>query len=136
MIEINNKTRSKINLNVVNKVTEKFLKKYNKKNYNISIAFVGDVTIQKLNKQYRKKDKITDVLSFRTDPKDKEKYLGEIIIDYAQIKRQAHKFNLTIEKELIFILVHGLLHLVGYNDDTLEDAEEMDKLGNKFIKIL
>ena len=134
MVEINNKTRSKINLNIVKKTTEEFLKYYNKKNYNVSIAFVGDVTIKKLNNQYRKKNKVTDVLSFQTDSDDN--FLGEIIIDYTQIKRQAIKFKTSVKKELIFILVHGLLHLIGYNDDTLKGAKKMDTLGNQFIETL
>ena len=137
MIEINNKTRSKINLNIVKKTTEQFLKIYQKnkvncktrEDQNISIAFVGDTVIQKLNKQYRKKDKITDVLTFRDD----DNCLGEIIINYAQIKRQAIQFQTTNNKELIFILVHGLLHLIGYNDDTDRGAKKMEELGNEFI---
>jgi len=132
MVEINNKTRSKINLKKVKQTTEKFLKYYRKEKYNVSIAFVGDITIKKLNEQYRRINKITDVLTFHGE----NHFLGEVIIDYARIKRQAVKFQTTNTKELIFILVHGLLHLIGYNDDTDKEAEEMDKLGHQFIKTL
>ncbi len=130
MIEINNKTRSNINLRLVKLTTEKFLKFNKKNNYNISIAFVGDRVIQKLNKAYRDKDKITDILSF----KGENNFLGEIIIDYLQIKRQAKKFSNSVKNELVYILVHGLFHLLGYDDKTEKGRKEMEQLANNFIK--
>lgn len=130
MIEINNKTRSKIDLVLVRKVAKVFLKSYRKQDCEISIAFVGDKAIRGLNKIYRKKDKITDVLAFS----DKEAPLGEVIIDYAQIKRQAKRYGNSAKQELVFILVHGLLHLLGYDDKTEKDREEMERMGREFIK--
>ena len=91
---------------------------------------VGDKTIRKLNKIYRHKDKTTDILSFDGE----DDFLGEIIINYAQIKRQAKKFNNTVKKELMFILAHGLLHLIGYDDKDEKGRLKMEKLGNEFIK--
>ncbi len=129
MIEINNKTRSKININLIKNVTEKFLDYY-KINKDISIAFVGDTVIKKLNKNYRDKDKVTDILSFDGEEKD----LGEIIIDYAQIKRQSQKYSKSVQDELMFILVHGLLHLIGYDDQTEEDRKIIIQKGEDFIK--
>ena len=64
MVEINNKTRSRIDLNLIKRVVERFLKYYKKRNHEVSIAFVGDKTIRKLNKEYRGIDRVTDVLSF------------------------------------------------------------------------
>jgi probable rRNA maturation factor len=133
MIEINNKTKSKIDLALIKKLVEKFLKLYNKKGFDISIAFIGDAAMRALNKKYRKKDKPTDVLSFSGE----RKFLGEVIIDYAQIKRQAKVYKNSVQRELIFILVHGLLHLIGFNDKIEKGRREMENLGNKFVdKIL
>lgn len=129
MIEINNKTRSDINTILIKSVAEKFLKYYKIKK-NLSIAFVGDTVIRRLNKNYRGKDKITDILSFDGEAQD----LGEIIIDYAQIKRQSRKYSKSIQDELIFILVHGLLHLIGYDDQTEKDRKIIIKKGEDFIK--
>ena len=129
MIEINNKTRSKININLIKNVTEKFLDYY-KINKDISIAFVGDIVIRKLNKNYRGKNKVTDILSFDGEAQD----LGEIVIDYVQIKRQSQKYSKSIQDELIFILVHGLLHLVGYDDQTEEERNIIIKKGEDFIE--
>jgi len=131
MIEINNKTRSKINIKQVERLAENFLKHYKIEDKEVSIAFVGDKAIRELNKKYRKIDKATDVLSFEGDNVN---YLGEIVIDYTQIKRQARKYSKNIKEELNFILIHGLLHLLGYEDETEKGVKEMEKIGNKLIK--
>ncbi len=130
MIEINNLTRTKINESLVKEVSEKFLKKYKLKNKILSIAFVGDKRMKDLNRTYRKIDKTTDVLSFEGE----EELLGEIVISFSKIKKQAKANKNTIKYELIFILVHGLLHLVGYDDNTEKKRLEMIKIGENFIK--
>ncbi|MDP2736198.1 MAG: rRNA maturation RNase YbeY [bacterium] len=129
-IEINNQTDYKIDLKLIKKVVTVFTRVYKIKNKEISIAFVSDAEIKKLNFTYRGLNQATDVLSFAGEGDE----LGEIIIDYDQIKRQAGDFKNNAEKELIFILVHGLLHLVGHDDKTDEDREQMIKMGEKFIK--
>jgi probable rRNA maturation factor len=130
-IEINNQTKHKIDLRLVEKVVKVFAQAYKiNKNKEISLAFVGDTEIKKLNKSYRGFNKATDILSFSGDGD----CLGEIVISYNQIKRQAVSFKNSAKKELIFILVHGLLHLIGYEDETDKEREEMIKLGEKFIK--
>jgi len=129
MIDIINKTRSNINLKLVSGVSAKFLELIKEKR-DVSIVFVGDVRMQALNKAYRHKDKVTDILSFDGD----RDLFGEIIIDYAQIKRQAKIFSKSVKDELVFILIHGLLHLQGYDDKTEKGRLEMEKLGEKYVK--
>ena len=129
MIEINNKTRAKIDIKLIKKTTEIFFNYYKIKNKELSIAFIGDTVMRRLNKQYRGKDMATDVLSFCGNGND----FGEVLIDYAQIKRQAKKYSKSTEEELIFILVHGLLHLIGYEDETKNGKIKMKKLGEEFI---
>ncbi|MFH1522980.1 MAG: rRNA maturation RNase YbeY [Patescibacteria group bacterium] len=148
MIGINNRTKSKINLALVKKTTAIFLEFYNKNNSEISIAFIGDKAMRKLNKTYRDLDRVTDVLAFPAvvDRMSQEKlnpdlevgmsFLGEIIIDYAQIKRQAKKFSNSVNKEMVFILVHGLLHLLGYEDETKKGKKMMEDLAVRFINKL
>lgn len=129
MTDVTNKTRSKIDLNLVIKVSERFLELNNEKR-DVSIVFVGDRRIRNLNKFYRQKDKVTDILSFDGD----RDFFGEIIIDYAQIKRQSKIFSKSVKDELVFILIHGLLHLQGYDDKTEKGRLEMEKLGEEFVK--
>ncbi len=134
MVEIVNKTRSNISKSKVLKVANIFLERNRLARYDVSIAFVGDVKMRLINKKYRGHDKTTDVLSFIEEDKDEDSYLGEILINYQQIKRQAKKRKAKIEDELVFILVHGLLHLVGYEDETAKDLKRMKEKGSKFIK--
>lgn len=131
-VEINNKTKAKIDLNLVKKTVEKFLKFYKIKNKEVSIAFIGDAAIKKINNKYRKINAPTDILSFEGE----DNFLGEILINYGQIKKQAKEYGLNARQELLFILVHGLFHLIGYDDKSEKGAKEMEKLGTEFIKKL
>lgn len=130
MLNIINKTRSDIDLKAVERTAAIFLKKYKKESLELSIVFVGDNTIRKLNKIYRGKDHVTDILSFEGEDPE----FGEIIISYQQIKRQSRLYSKNLNEELIFILIHGLLHLCGYTDDNENDRLSMIKLGERFIK--
>jgi probable rRNA maturation factor len=132
MIEINNTTKFKINERLLKKITEKFLVSRRLVKKDVSLALIGDAKMRQLNFKYRQKDKTTDVLSFSGE----DAFLGEILINPAQIKRQAKENKNSFQAELIFILVHGLLHLAGYDDKTENSRVKMIKLGEKFIKKL
>lgn len=131
MVEVNNKTTEKVDVGKIKKVTKKFLEVYDKNNLNVSIAFVDENEIRRLNKEYRHIDKVTDVLSFKDESDDT---FGEIIICPKKINEQSANFGHTNQEELIFILVHGLLHLLGFNDTTGKEEDNMIKLGEEFIK--
>lgn len=131
-IDINNRANYKIDLALVKQVAARFARVYKIKAKEISIAFVSDAEMKKINQTYRGLNRPTDVLSFEGEGDD----FGEIILDYNQIKRQAGKFDNSAHEELIFILVHGLLHLLGYNDETEKEKAEMIKMGEQFIKKL
>jgi len=100
------------------KVAEKTLKILKIKILEISIVLVGDAKIKALNKKYRKSNKVTDVLAFD---------YGEIFICLPQAKRQAKKLGNILKKELSILLIHGLLHLAGYDHRTKKDQEKMLK---------
>lgn len=124
LIEINNSTKEKINLSRTKLITEFFAKKYKIKE-DVSIAVIGDQKMREINNIYRGFNKTTDVLSFEE--------LNEVIINIKQIKRQAKEFKRTIRDEFEFILVHGLLHLVGFDDYQEKDRLKMISLGEKFL---
>ena len=131
ILEINNTTKKKINSKLLKKAANIFGKKMKVDAQTVSLAFVGESRIRSLNKNYRKIDKVTNVLSFV----DKEEnFLGEVIICYPQIERQAKQQKVSINEELIFIFIHGLLHLLGYKDKTLAGKEEMEKIGLELCK--
>uniref|UniRef100_A0A7C5T026 Endoribonuclease YbeY n=1 Tax=Thermocrinis ruber TaxID=75906 RepID=A0A7C5T026_9AQUI len=90
----------------------------------LSIALVSDAQIKRLNKLYRNKDKPTDVLSFPIGEKVEDwLILGDIVISVDTAKRQAQEFGYSLEEELKRLLVHGLVHLLGY-DHELGGEEE------------
>ncbi len=111
----------------------------------ISINLVEEEKIRELNKKYRNKDKITDVLSFpmeaaRLQPslgEAGESDLGDIFICLPFAKTQAKSENVNIERKLAQLAVHGFLHLLGYDHERSEpDAREMFKLENKILSKL
>jgi len=100
----------------------------------ISVALLSPEEIKQLNKIYRKKDKVTDVLSFNLDD---QKILGEIVICLAQAKKQALEKKTSLQSELKLLVTHGTLHLLGYDHEISDmEAERQEKeeklLLNKF----
>ena len=94
----------------------------------VAVTFVNDREIRKINKKYRKKDKVTDVVSLsyagcQRFPGDD--LLGEIFISVDTAKKQAQEFKRTQNDELLFLFVHGLLHVFGYDHMKKTEREEM-----------
>ncbi len=112
-------------------VTIKNVMKHEKiKNANFSIVFVSNEKIQELNKNYRNIDRITDVLSFAFEDNEdivynNTRFLGEIFICIPRMKEQAKEYGHSETRELAFLVVHGLLHLLGY-DHTKGEKEEKE----------
>lgn len=97
----------------------------------LSIVLTDDITIQKLNLEYRKKDHPTDVLSFPID----DEMLGDIVISLDTAERQANEADITLTREVAFLFIHGFLHLLGFDHETSEDdAEEMYDLQEDILK--
>ncbi len=134
LVEIANQTRQQINVNTIKQAVETVLK-FKKKNSLVSVAIVNDQTMARINYAFRGQKKPTDVLSFAEfdSPMADKDFLGEIIIDYEQIKRQAKLLQHSVKYELAFIVIHGTLHLLGYDDKTLKEAKKMEELGYKLF---
>ena len=104
----------------------------------MGILITGDAHIQALNASYRQIDRPTDVLSFAMQesvagsdafpaPPDGLEHLGEVIINYPQAARQAHENGHSVLTESAMLLVHGILHLLGYDHDTSEKENAMTR---------
>lgn len=104
-----------------------------KKNKRVSIAFVSEKEMRALNKAYRGKDSVTDVLSFTLEEDD---LVGELILSYEQAVRQAVQMKHTTRNELGFLIVHGMLHLYGYDHETAADAKKMFPRQERILKSL
>lgn len=109
-------------------------------NVEVSVSFVGDEEIRDLNRDYRGVDKSTDVLSF---PMDDEfiivsRILGDVIINTRRVMEQAKELGHSNERELSYLTVHSILHLLGYDHMEDEDKKEMrerEKLAMKELSI-
>ena len=124
MIEIVNLSSEKINEALIRKAIRNTLKEEGAK-MSISVAIVDSEEIKKLNYQYRKKNKATDVLSFGEG-------INEIVICSEEVKKNGSDFN----KELKEVVIHGVLHLLGYDHEKSEkEATKMFNKQNKYLKI-
>lgn len=97
----------------------------------VSIAFVDDVQMTELNKKFRRKGKTTDVLTFPADdsygdPQTEGRPLGDIVISVDQAKRQAVDEKHSLATEIRYLILHGILHALGYDHET--DTGEMNAL--------
>jgi probable rRNA maturation factor len=129
MIEVNNLTKEKIKAGFLIKIAQEVLRKEKR---NLSIALVGEKRMKELNRKYRRKNRATDVLSFA----QKEIGLGEIVLCPSQIKKNSRKFSITFIKELVKVLIHGILHLQGYDHEKSEkEAKFMENKENYYLKL-
>jgi len=105
----------------------------------LSLALVGNREIRKLNSQYRNKNEPTDVLSFPLEedlPKGK-KLLGDVVISVEQAEKQAEEGKKTLEMELEFLLIHGILHLLGYDHEVSpKEASRMHRMEKRIQRAL
>lgn len=120
--------------------------------YLVEVNMVDEQTIKSVNSEFRNKDVVTDVLSFPsldgvryknvtakdfpldTDESGKKVFLGSIIICLKRAEEQAEEFNHSVERELCYLLAHGLLHLFGYDHENTNDDVEMRALANKVMQ--
>jgi rRNA maturation RNase YbeY len=166
MLEIHNFTQNEIDGKFFQRVAEVVLKIVNKEKpelgllrgkTEISLAIVGNGRMRKLNKMYRGKNRVTDVLSFGDksvmpylakafprlkkkqdiefiEPPDGVNRLGEVVLCYPQAKKQAKRLGHSLEKELAILLVHGILHLLDYDHERNgKEAEKMRELEEKIL---
>lgn len=109
-------------------------------NVEVSVSFVGDDEIRDLNRDYRGVDKSTDVLSFPMDDEFiiESRILGDVIINTRRVMEQAEELGHSNDRELSYLTVHSILHLLGYDHMEDEDKKEMrerEKLAMKELSI-
>jgi len=103
----------------------------------VAVALIDDRAMRKLNHTYRGKDKPTNVLSFPAgepaEGKSKRRPLGDIAIALGTVKREAKAQGKTVDDHLMHLMVHAVLHLLGYDHESDPDAEEMEALERKAL---
>ena len=142
-------------LNIINRTKHNDLKKYYKyipeyykktlevlkleDNYDLSLIICGPITIKRINNEYRNINSETDVISFALlDDEDNIQYednieLGDIFINRDRVISQAKQYKHSIKREFIFLFVHDLLHLLGYDHLNEKDEKKMFSLQKKII---
>lgn len=103
---------------------------------NVELVYVDETEITRINREYLDHDYVTDIITFRLDDGiDNTSIEGTIYCCAQRITEQASEFNQTTKVEFLRVMIHGLIHLVGYNDQTNEEKKEMTLLEDHFLKI-
>jgi len=100
----------------------------------LNYIFCSDIYLHKINLEYLKHDTLTDIITF--DYSEKKQISGDIFISIDRIKENAIKFKQSIENELNRVLIHGVLHLLGYKDKTPKDKELMRAKEDFYLTLL
>lgn len=96
----------------------------------ITLVFLDTESVHNLNNEFRGIDRPTDVLTFVEDSED---YLGDILICYDYIQKQADEYGHSFKRELFFLITHGYLHLIGYDHIEPDDEKEMFEIQNELL---
>jgi rRNA maturation RNase YbeY len=107
-------------------------KEFNLAVSSLSISFINSEELRDINKEYLNHDYETDVITFNYSKKFKV-IDGEILISFEEAKRNAKKFNVTYGKELSRLVIHGMLHLLNFDDNNKENKKIMKRMENKLI---
>ena len=106
----------------------------------LSLVFTDDASIQEINAEWRGKDKPTNVLSFPAFPLEPGKMpgpmLGDIVVARETVEREAVELEKSFEDHLTHLLVHGFLHLFGYDHMETDEAERMEALETRILAVL
>ena len=133
-IDIINDYQSKITINdsQIKFLYNRILKNHKIKNIELSLILSNRNYLNQLKIKYFNQNYYTDVIAFNLNNQD-EDILGEIYVSIDDIKQNAEKFNVTFNDEFKRIIIHGLLHIIGYNDDTQNKKQIMTSFENKYM---
>ena len=118
---------------IVKEISSSVFNKYNISEAEISLIFGSDKLLSSLKKQFFHKDQWTDVIAFRLNEYKEKSVEGEIYISLPRAKENAESFGEPFEKEVARLIIHGNLHLLGFEDETEEEKTEIIKLENDFL---
>ena len=133
---INRHKKYRVNERLVKKIILKILKYIGKpRDTELEVIFLADKAIRPINKTYKRRDAPTDVLSFKLDRDEfgSRKFLGEIFISIDRAKENSRRFKADFKEEIVLYVIHGILHLFGYDD---EDAASKRRMSKKEKEIL
>ncbi len=140
LIEVFNEYKKDVNeLDLLKKFINYCAKALKLENVMFNIIIVDNKTIHEINKKYRNIDKETDVITFALEDNKQIdvpeiRVLGDVYISYDKAISQSIEYNHSIKREICFLAVHGLLHLLGYDHMKKEDEDKMFKLQKELLE--
>ncbi len=137
----NQQRRISLSLTKLRGIGKSILKALRFRQAEVSFLFVNDTTIKKLNRKFKKENRPTDVLAFsqlegKPSPDCVIGLLGDVIISVDTTKRQAPLYGNSFERELSLYMVHGILHLLGYDDQNPRSRKIMRKKEGEIMRIV
>ena len=127
--------KRKINKNAIKKAALKVFGSFKRRDALIDITFVTNRRIKTLNKKYMHRNTPTDVLSFSLEgPSRNTKILGDVYISSDMAYSNARRFKTSFTKEVLLYTVHGMLHLLGFEDKTVKEKKRIRSLEENFLK--
>ncbi|MFQ5863697.1 MAG: rRNA maturation RNase YbeY [bacterium] len=132
-VQVHNTVANKLNLLEIENIAKKVWLSEGKVDGHIEIILVNDEYIRNLNKEYLKKNSATDVIAFPLSEENEKSFEGEIYISLDTVKEQAIRYNVNLEEELLRMVIHGMLHFLGYDDKTTQNKKTMTNLENYFL---
>ncbi len=123
---------SSINKREVHKLISSLMEEFNLTISFLSISFINSAKLKDVNKEYLKHDYETDVITFNYSKKIKE-IDGEILISFEEADRNSKKYKVTYGKELCRLVIHGMLHLLNFDDKDTKSKKIMKRMENELI---
>ena len=135
---LNQQDLLKVPHSTLRRVARCVLEKFGEERSQLSIVLVSDETIATYNERYLSHQGPTDVISFpQRDgdiPSPRQELLGDVMVSVERAKAQAEEYGHGVEEELVLLVIHGILHLLGWDDQSPEDRAEMEAQQLRLLK--
>lgn len=132
-ILMKNHQKKRINLKEIETAASEILHLLGKEDMELSISFVNDSSIRRLNRKYFASYRPTDVIAF---PMKDPYLLGDVVISVDRALTQAREYGQPFKKELIRLIIHGILHLTGFGDSRTRERMRMEKRQEKILSLV
>ncbi len=138
---VNRQKMVKVDTRAVRRLVGAVLEECGRADSDVTVLFAGDSFLHKLNLEYRGIDKTTDVLSFAmmegdesTTPAEAESVLGDVIVSVERASVQARRYRKPVGHEILKLVAHGVLHLVGFDHASTNERKRMRRIENRHLK--
>ena len=122
-----------VNNDIVADIAKRVLESMNVIDADLTFIFASDKLLSVLKKKFFNKDHLTDIIAFRLNNYSEKFIEGEIYISLQRVKENSSQFNQPYQKEISRLVIHGCLHLMGYDDKTSNGKKNMTMLENKYL---